>query len=176
MLWVACCTCFFGFLRSGEATVLSRSSYDPTVYLSITDISLDSAEDPRTVVVHMKASKTDPFRMGVTIFVGKDLDGLVPDVCAARLHLDERPGTRSTVSVRGRLPTHQDALVREVHQALTTAGLDPTPYSWHSFRIEAATTVAAAGMEDSVIKILGRWQSSAYQRYVQIPRDVDYTV
>ena len=34
MLWVACCTCFFGFLRSGEATVPSRAAYDPAVHLS----------------------------------------------------------------------------------------------------------------------------------------------
>ena len=84
MLWAACYTCFFGFLRSGEATVPSRSSYDPAVHLSITDISLDSAEDPRTVVVHIKASKTDPFRTGVHIFLGKTSMELCPMSACSR--------------------------------------------------------------------------------------------
>ena len=29
MLWASCCTCFFGFLRSGEVTVPSMKEYDP---------------------------------------------------------------------------------------------------------------------------------------------------
>ena len=49
--------------------------------------------------------------------------------------------------------------------------MDPTPYSGHSFRIGAVTMAASKGIEDSLIKILGRWESSAYQRYVKIPRE-----
>jgi hypothetical protein len=36
-----------------------------------------------------------------------------------------------------------------------------------SFRIGVATTAAEWGIEDSVIKMLGRWESSAYQLYVR---------
>ena len=63
------------------------------------------------------------------------------------------------------------ALVRELRRALLAAGVDASPYSGHSFLIGAATTAAAVGVEDSVIKILGRWQSSAYTQYVRVPRD-----
>ena len=44
-------------------------------------------------------------------------------------------------------------------------------YSGHSFRIGAATTAASVGVEDSLIKTLGRWESSAYLLYVRVPRD-----
>ena len=50
----------------------------------------------------------------------------------------------------------RDGFVEEVHRALDSAGVDPTLYNSHSFKIRAATTAAARGLEDSVIKTLGR--------------------
>ena len=43
-------------------------------------------------------------------------------------------------------------------------------YCGRSLRIGAATTAAAKGLEDSIIKTLGRWESVAYLQYVKIPR------
>ena len=70
----------------------------------------------------------------------------------------------------GRLLTRQ-RFVEEVRKALQQAGVDQAKYCGHSFRIGAATTAAAKGMEDSIIKTLGRWRSLAYLDYVRIPRD-----
>ena len=58
-----------------------------------------------------------------------------------------------------------------VRQALRQAGISPAGYSGHSFRIGAATAAVQAGLEDSVVKMLGRWESSAYQRYIRTPRE-----
>ena len=68
-------------------------------------------------------------------------------------------------------PLMREALVWEVRSALQQGGVVLTPYSGHSFRSSAASTAAAAGIQDSLIKILGRWQSSAYQLYVHLPRE-----
>ena len=62
-------------------------------------------------------------------------------------------------------------VVSAVRVALEQAGVDATQYTGHSFRIGAATTAAAVGLQDSVVKLLGRWESTAYQRYIQTPRD-----
>ena len=48
-------------------------------------------------------------------------------------------------------------------------GLDYSNYHGHSFRIGAATSAAAAGIPDHAIKMLGRWDSSAYLLYVRTP-------
>ncbi len=66
MLWAAVCTCFFGFLQSGEICVPSWESYDPGAHLSFGDVTLDSRHSP-TMAQVTKASKTDPFRHGVTL-------------------------------------------------------------------------------------------------------------
>ena len=52
-------------------------------------------------------------------------------------------------------PLTRDALVREIRLALGRVGMDATQYSGHSFRIGAATSAAAAGIDDAMIKTLG---------------------
>ena len=63
MLWAACCSGFFGFLRAGEFTV--NSVFDPTTYLYMTvdDLQADSLVNPSCFKVHIKCSKTDPFHI-----------------------------------------------------------------------------------------------------------------
>ena len=53
---------------------------------------------------------------------------------------------------------------------LQVAGIDPTFFSGHPFRIGAASTAAAKGIEDSTIQALGRWRSDAFKHYIRIPR------
>ena len=93
MLWAACCTCFFGFLRSGEVTVPSMKDYDPEAHLSEGDVALDKLLNPSVARVHIKASKTDPFRKGVLVFLGSSGNDLCP-VAAISAYL----------AVRGRDP------------------------------------------------------------------------
>ena len=65
----------------------------------------------------------------------------------------------------------QDWFVAAMREALTLAGFDPTLYAAHSFQIGVATTAAQRRLPDSLIKTLGRWQSSAYTVYIRTPRD-----
>ena len=62
LIWAACCLCFFAFLRAGELTAPTGSSFDPSVHLSVGDIAVDHSSRPSFVRVTIKQSKTDPFR------------------------------------------------------------------------------------------------------------------
>ena len=62
---------FFVFLRTGELTVPTGSSYNPSVHLSVGDIAVDHPSRPLFVCVTIKQSKTDPFRKGVDLFIGR---------------------------------------------------------------------------------------------------------
>ena len=44
-------------------------------------------------------------------------------------------------------------------------------HSGHSFQIGVATTAALVGIEDSLIKTLGRWESAAYLLNIRVPQD-----
>ena len=55
----------------------------------------------------------------------------------------------------------------EVRAALSALGFPAKSYAGHSFRIGAATTAAQRGVQDSLIKTLGRWESSAYMTYIR---------
>ena len=49
MLWAACCTCFFGFLRSGEITVPSQQEYDSGYHISHGNVRVDNATHPQSL-------------------------------------------------------------------------------------------------------------------------------
>ena len=74
MLWTACCLDFFGFMRAREWPVIQVSEFDTAASLRLEDI------DPSFVQVRLKQSKTDPFRRGVFIYLGKTQMDLCPVV------------------------------------------------------------------------------------------------
>ena len=170
MLWAAACIGFFGFLRAGEFTVPSPEAYDPEVHLNLGDLALDSHTHPTLVRLKIKQSKTDPFRQGVDVFLGRTDTPLCP-VEALIQYLGVRsptPGPLFVLSTGS--PLSRSHLVANLHTALRQAGLDESRYNGHSFRIGAATTAAQQGLEDSLIQTLGRWRSEAYKIYIKLPR------
>ena len=171
MLWAACCLGFFGFLRSGEFTVHSDNPVDPSSTLMPADVAVDSRDNPQTICVHIKQSKTDPFRSGVHLYLGRTGHVLCP-VASVLGYLAARPNRAGPLFIfnDGRYLTRQ-RLVQSLRLALRHCGIDPRRYSGHSFRIGAASAAARAGVEDSVIRMLGRWESAAFLRYIRTPRE-----
>lgn len=167
MLWSACTLCFFGFFRIGEITAPSDSAFRVDSHLGYSDLAVDDSANPTLLHVHLKVSKTDQFRRGMDVFVGSTGN----DLCPVSAYLAVRGPSLGAVfrwHDGGVLtPTRFTARIRE---ALETLGLNSTLYAGHSFRIGAATTAAERGIDDAFIKILGRWESSAYQVYIRTPR------
>jgi len=61
-------------------------------------------------------------------------------------------------------PLTRAKLVVKLREILSEVGIDCSKHYGHSFRIGTATT---AGVQDSLIKTMGRWESVAYQLYVR---------
>ena len=169
MLWAACCLCFFGFFRLGEITCSTESSFDKDSDLAISDLALDNHTHPSFIVVKLKQSKTDQFRKGAQIVVGRTDNDLCP--VAALLHFISIRGTAEGPLFRfqnGKFLTKSN-FIPHIRRALSTLGYDSHHYAGHSFRIGAASTAAKANLEDSMIRTLGRWESDAFLSYIRTP-------
>ena len=166
MFWAACTLGFFGFLRSGEFTVVPGGTHLP---LSPSDVRVDSHRSPTYLAVTLRASKTDPFGSGCTLYIGRSQSHICP-VTAVLAYLSIRPSTPGPLFIcEDGTPLTRTCLVMAVRVALTGAGFDMSNFTGHSFRIGAATAAAEAGLPDSLIQTLGRWRSSAFLRYIQTP-------
>ena len=78
MLWAAFTISFFGFLRSGEICVGTNGLFDPERDLTARDIQIDDIENPQLLKIHLKQSKTDPFRAGTDVFMSRTHNSLCP--------------------------------------------------------------------------------------------------
>ena len=173
MLWAACCLAFFGFLCCSEFTIPSQDTFDDAVHLSFNDISVDDKQNPKVIAIRIKQSKTDPFRKGVTLMLGKTENKVCP-VSALLPYLAIRGSKHGPLFIMANKHYLTPTLFRtSLHQILKSSGLSTQEYNTHSFRIGAATSAKAAGISDLHIKMLGRWQSDAYQSYIKTaPEDL----
>lgn len=168
--WAACMLGYFGFLRAAEFTVPNLASFSSAIHLSVADIAVDSRQLPTCLRVHIKASKTDPFRQGCHIHIGRGRAPLCAvDAVLAYLALrGDTPGPLFLLA-EGR-PLSRAVLTDWLRQILSSAGIEGN-FSSHSFRIGAATVAARNGIPDHQIQALGRWTSNAYQLYIRTPSE-----
>ena len=135
------------------------------------DVSVDNHQTPSLLCIKLKQSKTDPFRAGVSIFLGCTGNQLCPVAAVLAYLAIHHPAFAPLFLFLDGSYLTRDRLVKHLRQGLQQVGIDRNRFSGHSFRIGAATTAAQAGIEDSVVKMLWHWKSSAYQRYLRTPRD-----
>ena len=142
MLWAASLLCFFGFLRSGEITVPTDTDFDEGAHLTFNDISVDCIENPQVIRVRIKASKTDPFRVGADIFMGETDNDLCPVAAVLAFKAIRGPGPGPFFRFSNGKPLNRSRLVAKLKESIQTAGVNCAAYSGHSFRSGAATTAA----------------------------------
>ena len=142
LLWAACCLTFFGFMGSAEIPSPMTSSYDQSTVLLVSDVAFDTHRNPSVVAVTIKCSTTDPFRLGVSLFLGWAVDVVCPVKSVASF-------LAMRIKANGPLFTFQDGsyltrgrLVAAVQEALSRCGINPAHYNGHSFCISAAITAA----------------------------------
>ena len=171
MLWAAAVLCFFGFFRSGEITVPNAEGFNPTTHLAWGDVAVDSAQSPSLLKIRLKRSKTDQLGQGVDIYVGKTGCPLCPVTAVTAYMVQRGTGGGPFFQFANGAPLTKARFTDRVRAVLQEAGLPYNHFAGHSFRIGAATAAANAGLEDSTIRTLGRWNSSAFRSYIRTSRE-----
>ena len=168
----ALCLGFFGFLRLGEmAIATSSTTFDPAKHACLGDLRLINSG--QTIAFTIKVSKTDPFRQGSVVHIGATNTPICPVATILtyrniRTKLDARDCAPLLCHLDGR-PLDKVWFISAMQLRLRQLGIDATGYTGHSLRIGAATTAAAAGVPDWLIKTMGRWRSDCYQTYIKTP-------
>jgi integrase len=176
----AFCTAFAAFLRVGEFT-WTAADLSTADFCSwhITRRSVQFAEDDSRAYLTLPASKTDPFRIGITITIAAAPDAACP-VKSLR-HLFEKhplPSYSPLFTLTGAAPDPaftRTKVINRLRDLLLELGI-PGNYSGHSFRRGAATWARSIGIPDADLQLLGRWKSDAYKRYIEVHPEHVYHV
>ena len=167
----------------GEFIVKSTQEVDQATCLSVQDVAVDSHTNPSMVRVHLQQSKTDPFRHGVDIFLGRTDAALCP-VAAILAYCAIRPAiVRPFFVFRDGSPLTRYRLVAAVRNALSHAGVDTAHYSEHSFRVGSASrqhhqptrTSSAAGLNTRRTSSMTRISDCSVTRWLLILQHVHQT-
>ena len=150
---------FFGLLRVSEYTAPSSRQFDSEQALCIEDVSINIHTS--SLSVRLNASKTDPFRAGVTLRFSATRHFLCP-VRAMIEFLRVRRATTSFLFVFA----DGSLLTRSRVSQLLQAVFPFSHVTTHSFRRGGASVLAQCGMPAYVIQVLGRWRSDAFMRYL----------
>ena len=171
----ACCLAYSALLRCGEFTTNGRprGGYDATNLRRSAVQLLPNASNPTHATITLPASKTDPFRKGVTITISAAPPGIPSCPVAALKALfdaDPQPENAPLFHEDPNNALTRGFFIRTIRAALLSAGYDPAAFAGHSFRRGAASSAAVAGYSDYEIQLLGRWRSDAYKLYLEVDR------
>ena len=168
MLWAACHLAFFGFLCCSNFTVPTQESFDEAAHLSNKDVSVNGWHNPQLIYIQITQFKTDPFRKGMNLMLNKT-DEPVCLITALLPYLGQSMAP-SLFLMANSNTLHLHSLVHHYFTyVLQSIGISTQDYNTHSFWFRVATSAKATEISDLHTKMLGRWQSDAYQSYIKTP-------
>ena len=140
---------FFGLLRVSEFTCPSPYTFDASYHLSPTDVSF--SHNPTIMHIHIKQSKTDPFRLGCTIRLAQTNNALCP-IRAMLQFLALRPPVPGPLFLfhDGSFLSYSD--IRDV-LSHTFPFSTPGTMGTHSFRIGGASMLCSLGVPEATVQI-----------------------
>ncbi len=148
-----------GLFRIGE---ISASPSTPNQYPRMKDLTIHKDH----ITIYLPQSKTDQYGNGVHVRVSNatailDLMNYLRN-CTTTQRAKQSP---LFVWAAGNVLTRR-ALLSFANRALTNIGIDLSKSYGISFRRGGATSLAMAGIPDRLIKIIGRWKSVVFHRYI----------
>ena len=153
---------YFASLRISEYTGASQTGNG----LRLKDVGFQVVEGTRGLVLMFKSYKAS--KRPAKLFVPQAAD---PDCCpvnAVEQYLRMRPRGAGPLFIRE--SSHQLTpyrVTKVLREAAKRHGLPEEGYTPHAFRAGRTTDLVDMGLQDSIIRESGRWNSKAYLEYVR---------
>ena len=164
-------TGILGLFRLGELTVriIKRADLSKCIRVAHFD------SFPTHGTLWLPKSKNDPYGQGCRVFLPRIPNS--PYCPVWRLeHLAKGKADNDllfTWDSSPHLPITRNSFLKKLQSVLINMGYDPKLYSGHSLRRGGAVTAERCGIAPKMIKLLGRWNSDCYKRYlVHVPKRV----
>ena len=170
MLWSAFTLAFYGFLRASELTSPSATQFNPLVNLCCSDVSFTPEG---CLSLHLKSSKTDPYRQGCSLLIAPSNHS----ICAVRslrkyLSVHAVNGSTPLYVFQSGLYLTRAKVTSTLHTLLQRLSIPTEQYASHSFWIRAATTATEAELPPWLIQTQGRWSSNCFTLYIRTPASI----
>ena len=152
-------TMFSSFLRLGEVS-------DSPHNITISQVSFS----PSSVDITLTSFKHHSGKPPVTISIPKSPSSQLCPVLALSRYRTVRGAQPGPFFLKQNgQPVLPDDFRTILTRVKSSSNLSSTRITPHSFRIGAATYAAAKGYSSQQIQAMGRWKSSAFQKYIRIP-------
>jgi hypothetical protein len=174
LFWALLSLAVHGMFRSGELAPSSEKEAIRQEYPKWSDVTWLSDTH---ITIRLAASKTDPFKKGVRVHVFATLQPTCPVLALLQLHWMRPPHLPDSLifsSLCGK-PVLKSTFITILRtwigrvEGIHHLGLESTAFNGHSLRRGGATSLALAGVPDTIIMAMGRWRSSSYRSYIDTP-------
>ena len=171
VLWAALTMGHYGLFCSRELAQPKLAEAGVPWYIHVQDVTLHFFRGHlHYICILLSSSKMDPFHQGSPIIFGCTGTPMC-GACEAWYILQQHQWTQTPLDapflqINIRLLDHM-ILVRHMKDTATWLGLDSSRYSDHSLCIWRSTSAAQARLSQWQIKLMGWWNSQAYQVYIK---------
>ena len=162
-----CALAFHAFLRVGEITVTNHPGTPAPLQLHQCLIMVDESQRAVSIKLTFLDYKHSYNKAPFSIVIKRQ-----PGTCPVQLMLEylkyrgSSPGCLFLGMDGG--PVKRNDFCDQLALAFKFCGLDTKFYKGHSFRIGAASHAAEQGLSDAQIRVLGRWKSNAFRKYIRL--------
>lgn len=159
---------FYGLARIGELVYTGTNTARNVLQLSDINISYKGST-PTCIQIAFANFKHNANHQVHNVTVATlEKDSQLCPVKALIDYLSERGASEGPLYITpNKTPLVRHTFDHTVKRCLGFCRLDSSLYKGHSFRIGGATLAAERGMSDSQIRLLGRWKSEAFKKYIR---------
>jgi hypothetical protein len=162
-------TCFYAAARVGEFLVPRLDAFAPSLHVTTANLHVDrNAEGLEVTVLHLPHTKVAPLE-GEDVYWSCHPGPTDPyDALENHLRVNQPPQGAHLFAYRHKdhsRPLTKPAFIKRLAVAARSAGLEPL--QGHGIRIGATLFYLLRGMPIEAMKVMGRWSSDAFLRYLR---------